>query len=158
MRLWDWSLSAYARAGVQALCLDLQDAHGQCVCYLLWAGWAAVERRGVDAEALARASDIARDWDGAVTGPLRAVRRALKTPRPGVAASGQRTLRLHLQAEELTSERLLLDALEPLAPPPGTQPIETGQALRAAMAAWSPAPDDRAQALARTLADAFSAA
>ena len=151
--LWDWSLGAYARPGVEALCLELQDEHGQCVSYLLWAAWAAAEGRAADVGALARAADIARAWERSVVGPLRSVRRALADPKPGLAPAGQRSLRIRIKAEELASERLLLEALEPIAPPRGEKPLDLRRALAEAAAAWGPAPANLIEALAR----AFSA-
>jgi uncharacterized protein (TIGR02444 family) len=151
--LWDWSLGAYARPGVEALCLELQDEHGQCVPYLLWAAWAAAEGRAPDPAILAQAASVAREWESAVVGPLRSVRRALAEPKPGLAPAGQRSLRIRVKAEELASERLLLEALEPIAPPRRETPLDLQEALTAAAAAWGSAPVNLIEALAR----AFSA-
>ena len=35
MTYWDWAVQAHGREGVDALLIDLQDRHGQCVAYLL---------------------------------------------------------------------------------------------------------------------------
>ena len=45
MRLWDWAVAAYGADGVAPACLELQDAAGQNVPLLLWAGWCAAEAR-----------------------------------------------------------------------------------------------------------------
>nr|WP_299245610.1 TIGR02444 family protein [uncultured Halomonas sp.] len=37
--LWDYALILYARPGVAAACLALQDEHGADVCELLWLCW-----------------------------------------------------------------------------------------------------------------------
>ena len=73
--LWDWANAAYARPGVEALCLELQDHHGHCVSYLLWAAWAAREGRELDAAALGEAVSLAGDWDAKALRPLRLARR-----------------------------------------------------------------------------------
>ena len=48
--LWDFSVELYARPGVAAACLALQDRAGADVCLLLAALW--LERRGVALEAV----------------------------------------------------------------------------------------------------------
>jgi uncharacterized protein (TIGR02444 family) len=60
VRLWDWAVQGYARPGVEALCLELQDEYGQCVSFLLWAAWAGAEGRRIEAEALSEAAS----WPG----------------------------------------------------------------------------------------------
>ena len=152
--LWDWANAAYARPGVEALCLELQDQHGHCVSYLLWAIWAAREGRALDEAALSEAVSLARDWEAKAIRPLRLARRALKAPRPGIDAEGQATLREQIKAQELMAERLLLDALEKLTPAPGGPPRDVAAALGEAARAWGPAPS----ALIEALSDAFSAA
>lgn len=154
MKLWDWANQAYARPGAQALCLELQDRHGQCVSFLLWAAWAAQRGRGPNPAGLAKASRLARDWEIEIARPLRAARRALKAPRPGVEAEDQSALYEGLKAQELAAERLLLEALERLAPAPSGAQLGLAQTLAEAAAAWGPAPPDLIAALSR----AFSAA
>lgn len=152
MRLWDWALEAYARPGVEALCLELQDQDGQCVSFLLWAAWAAIEGRTPDADRLATAAGVARDWEAFVGSPLRAARRGLKRPFAGVAEVEREALRLRLGVEELAAEGLLLEALEALSPPEGGK-ADLAEALAAAGAAWSPPPP---MATIEALAGAFS--
>jgi uncharacterized protein (TIGR02444 family) len=143
--LWDWVLSAYERPGVPEATLELQDAHGQNTSFLLWAAWAGVR----DEALLARAAAVTRDWDETALVPLRAVRRALKPPRPPVADPGREALREDVKAAELKAERLLVETLEALAPP---QAGERLAALRAASGAWGrPAPEASLAALAALL-------
>jgi len=153
-RLWDWAAEAYAQPGVEALCLALQDEHGQCVSYLLWAIWAARTGRSLDAARLAQAVGLARDWETKVTHPLRQARRALKAPRPGLAPEGRAAPREQVKAQDLAAERLLLEALEALAPAPEGPPRDPTSALAEAGAAWGPAP----KALIEGLSRAFSPA
>lgn len=130
MSLWTWALAAYARPGVQAACLELQDHHGQNVCYLLWAVWA----RTADPALLRRGALMTRSWDSAVTGPLREARRALKPVRPGFADRGREALRDDVKTAELAAERALFEALEGL--DGRRQEARPAEALRAALAAW----------------------
>lgn len=111
MNLWDWALAAYARPGVAPACLVLQDDHGQNVPLLLAAGWACAEGRALDAK---DAAGLARTWEAAVVLPLRAARRALKSPAPAIDDPSREALRTRVKAVELESERLLLEALERL--------------------------------------------
>lgn len=154
--LWDWARSVYARPGVEALCLALQDRHGQCVAYLIWAAWAARTGRAVGAARVAEAASLARGWDVQVIAPLRGIRRALKQPVAGVEPQGQAALRTRIKAEELAAEQLLLEALEALTPASaGAAALDPVVALSAASAAWgAPAPDD----LLEALSSAFSIA
>ncbi|RAK57510.1 TIGR02444 family protein [Phenylobacterium deserti] len=145
MRLWDWAVGAYGRPGVADACLNLQDAHGQNTCLLLWAVWA-----GATPHTAAPAAELARAWDAAAVTPLRDVRRALKSSFPPVADEERERLRNAVKAAELQSERLLLEALERLCPQSsGAAPLD---ALVAASAAWgAPAPQPALAALAAAL-------
>ncbi len=147
MSLWDWTLAAYAQAGVPDATLVLQDAHGQNTAYLLWAVWA----EGPDAEALRQGAAAARAWDEAVLKPIRAVRRTLKPAFPPVDDGAREGLREDVKAVELRAERVLMETLETLASPAsGGQP--SLEALKAASAAWgTPAPDEALAALAAAL-------
>ncbi len=146
MSLWDWTLKAYAQAGVPEACLTLQDAHGQNTSLLLWAVWAEVG----DPERLARAAAAARDWERLALVPLRDVRRALKAPAPPVADSARLALREDVKAAELRAERVLMETLEAMTGPKGG--AHALRALEGASAAWGPpAPADVLAALAAAL-------
>lgn len=110
--LWTFALDLYARPGVEAACLTLQDEAGVDVCELLWRCWLAAH--GLLAEDAPSSLDEIRRWQRDVTEPLRRLRRRLKPDAvrdPGVAE-----LRRHLQAAELQAERLTLSRLERLTP------------------------------------------
>ena len=146
MSLWDWTLKAYAEAGVPEACLTLQDAHGQNTSLLLWAVWAEVG----DPERLAAAATAARDWERLALVPLREVRRALKAPAPPVADSARLALREDVKAAELRAERVLMETLEAMTGPKGG--AHALRALEAASAAWGPpAPSHALAALAAAL-------
>lgn len=147
MSLWDWTLEAYSQAGVPEATLDLQDTHGQNTAYLLWAVWA----EGPSAEALRQGAETAKAWEAVVLKPIRQARRALKPAFPGVDDGAREALREDVKAVELRAERVLMEALETLAPAAeGGRPAL--EALKAASAAWgAPAPDDALAGLAAAL-------
>ena len=122
---WDWAVAVYARPGVAAACLDLQDAYGQNVPLLLWALW-----RGGD---VTRAIAVARSWEDEVVAPLRGVRRRLK------GRAGAEGLREHVKAVELEAERTLMAELEPLA-----GAVFDKAALATVVDAWGGAPPTEA--------------
>ncbi|WP_029415545.1 TIGR02444 family protein [Brevundimonas bacteroides] len=134
---WDWALAAYRRPGVSEACLTLQDTHGQNVPLLLWAAWTAATGRALDEEAIEAACDAARAWDGAVVGPLRAIRRTLKGPIPDIGDAGREALRDQIKAVELAAERALMAHLEALVPESGGPPTATLDALVAVARVWT---------------------
>ena len=137
MKLWDWALTAYAADGVADACLELQDAAGQNVPLLLWAGWCAAEGRAPDADALEAAGDTARAWQETAIAPLRIVRKALKTRAPDLEDTDREAVRTQVKAVELDAERRLLSALEGLAPAPSGPPRPPIDTLVAAARVWS---------------------
>jgi len=148
MRLWDWALEAYARQPVAEACLNLQDAHGQNVPWLLWAAWMAQEGRVAD---LKDAAKMMRAWDVEVGAPLRGVRRALKPSRPPVDDATREALRDAVKAVELKGERVLMESLEALSGPPGAPVL----VLEALVAAAQASGDPPRRAALETLASAL---
>lgn len=138
MSLWDWALTAYAAEGVADACLELQDAAGQNVPLLLWAGWCAAQGRTPDEDTLEAACDTARAWQETAIAPLRAVRRALKGRAPDLADADRQAVRDQVKAVELEAERRLLSALEGLAPAPSGPSRPPLDALVAVARVWSP--------------------
>ena len=135
MAIWDWVLEAYGRPGVPAATLVLQDAHGQNTSYLLWAVHAAAE----DWDLLARAAEVARQWDRTALVPLREVRRGLKLALPPFADRAREDLRDSVKGLELAAERLLMETLDEMSPP--SSGAGTLAVLEAASRAWgNPAP------------------
>ena len=135
--LWDWSVRAWAAEGVAETCLHLQDAAGQCPPLLLWAAWTARTARAVDDETLEAACDIARAWQEAAIGPLRAVRRSLKRRNPDLDDADREAVRAQVKAVELDAERRLLTALEALGPAPAGPPRPVLDVLVATARRWS---------------------
>lgn len=154
LRLWDWAVAAYAREGVEAACLGLQDGYDQNIPYLLWAAWAAATGRALDTKTLEAGAETAKVWDGAAIEPLRAIRRRLKKPIPDMGDAARESLRAQVKAAELSAERLLLEDLETLAPEGKTQALPLATALVAAAKAWSSVtPRAHLEALAAVLSD-----
>ncbi|CAI8990615.1 MULTISPECIES: TIGR02444 family protein [Pseudomonas] len=109
--LWSFALSTYARPGVEAACLRLQE-QGADVCLLLCGAW--LEQRGValEPERMRTLQQLARPWQAQVIEPLRQLRvqwRAKAQQDEQLA-----TLRERVKALELDAERQLLTRLEAL--------------------------------------------
>ena len=152
MTFWDWAVAVHSRPGVDEALIALQDAHGQCVAYLLWAAWAAAEGRALPPELLMQGSALAKHWEGAATMPLRSARRHLKTPAPPITDEARLALREQVRTAEFAAERLLMETLESLAPSPEGPPSECRDAMIAAALAWSRnAPEAELRALAAHL-------
>ncbi|MFI4976738.1 MAG: TIGR02444 family protein [Caulobacterales bacterium] len=134
--LWPFAADLYARPGVEAALLSLQDDHGQCVAYLLWALWAAAAGRRLDDETLRAAAGLAGSWQEAAIAPLRGLRRDLKRPVAGAADRRRMHLREQVKGLELQAERMLLEMLEQMSPAPAGVSVSPARALAAAVAAW----------------------
>ena len=109
--LWSFALSTYARPGVEAACLRLQE-QGADVCLLLCGAW--LEQRGVVCvpERVHALQQLARPWQAQVIEPLRQVRvqwRAMAQQDEQLKA-----LRERVKTLELDAERQLLARLEAL--------------------------------------------
>jgi uncharacterized protein (TIGR02444 family) len=137
LTLWEWAVRAYAKPGVEAACLELQDGWDQNVPYLLWAAWAAVEGRKLDGETLEEGSDMARAWDEAAISALRGLRRSLKKPIPDLEDEAREAVRTQVKAAELEAERRLLGQLETLTPEGVTAKLAVQVQVIEAARAWS---------------------
>jgi uncharacterized protein (TIGR02444 family) len=136
--LWDWSVRVWAFDGVQNAGLDLQDAQGQNLPLLLWAAWCAQTGRAPDADDIEAACDTARVWQETTVGPLRAIRRQLKTRIPDFDDDDREAVRAQVKTIELDAERRLLAALEAVAPAPSGAARPVLPALIAVAREWSP--------------------
>ena len=107
--LWSFSLSTYARPGVEPACLQLQSA-GVNVCLLLCGLWLGQRGVACNEQRLQQLRSVAEPWDADVVQPLRALRMQWKA----VAAedSELNALREQVKALELEAERHLLLRLE----------------------------------------------
>nr|WP_228575073.1 TIGR02444 family protein [Halomonas sp.] len=109
--LWDFALAFYARPGVEAACLLLQDEADVDVCELLWHCW--LHRHGLTLVAEPAPLVAIRRWQREVTVPLRALRRRLKPDAEHLA--GTANVRRIIQLAELAAERETLLQLQHLA-------------------------------------------
>jgi uncharacterized protein (TIGR02444 family) len=152
MSFWTWALDAYARPDAAPACLHLQDNHGQCAPYLLWAAWAAADGRSLPPEVIKRGAALAHRWEQAAVGPLRRARIELKTAIDGIADDARDAIRAEVKTLELKAEQTVMAALEALAPEAAGPPLPLQPALAAAAAAWRvPAPVSALGRLAKAL-------
>ncbi|UYG03593.1 TIGR02444 family protein [Halomonas sp. LR3S48] len=109
--LWDFALDFYARPGVEAACLLLQDEAGVDVCELLWRCW--LHRHGLALAQEPAGLAAIRCWQEEVTRPLRTLRRHLKAQ--AAHSAGVAEVRQQIQQAELAAERVTLERLQRLA-------------------------------------------
>ena len=114
---WAFAVAAWRRPGVEATCLELQDAHGQLPALLLWRLWTLEANHPVAPESLAAAIAAAREWDARVLGPLRVLRRRLAVSGAPIADKARAAVRRRVLDAELEAEHALIDALEALETP-----------------------------------------
>lgn len=126
---WDWAVAAYSRPGVEGALLELQDAQGQSIPYLLWAAWMGADRSQASGETLREGARLAVAWDAQVVAPLRERRRNL-------SHTHAEDLRQQIKDAELDAEQQLMDRLGSL--PRTEAPLGLAGALEAAAALWSP--------------------
>ena len=99
---WRFSLALYARPGVAAALLALQDRAGRNVNQILFALWlGAVHGERLDSAGLAAAQAVIDPLDGEIVAPLRRLRRRLK----GAAERDIEPLRRRVGALEIDAER-----------------------------------------------------
>ncbi|NUU33725.1 TIGR02444 family protein [Pseudomonas sp. C2B4] len=103
--LWSFSLTLYARPGVEQACLQLQSA-GVNVCLLLCGAWLGQRGVACSEPRLQQLRSVAGPWDADVVQPLRALRTQWKSTAAQDAEL--RTLREQVKALELEAERHLL--------------------------------------------------
>ncbi len=141
--LWDYALALYAKKGVAAACLHLQDEFGADVCELLWICWLACHDLAPDRDAPLVLAPV-RDWQHETTQPLRDLRRRLKLQ---AVTSGLESLRETVKRAELQSERETLLRLQRLSDrAQGVRLLEPHDpALAARLFEWLPASDKNAR-------------
>ncbi len=106
MGFWEWSNDAYVRPGVEAALLRLQDDHGLDINLLLWCLWCAVRFEEPPQIAIRKAVDLTRGWAVEIVAPIRAARRALKSPPTQAPPDEVAALREGLRKKELLAERI----------------------------------------------------
>jgi uncharacterized protein (TIGR02444 family) len=108
---WRFSLRLYRSPGVAEACITLQEGSGADVNLLLFLLWHGVQKRRVAADEVARLDRKIAAWRERAVIPLRAIRRALKSPQGLVEAGAAEAFRTRIKAAELEAERLQQEAL-----------------------------------------------
>lgn len=130
---WDFSLVLYARPGVEAALLALQDEEGLDVNLILFCLYAGARGRSLEGATLAGMRGIGAGWGQGVVAPLRAARRALKPIAEGDAAAAR--LRAEVKRLELAAEKEMQLRLEALLAGAALLPPGRGLAERN-LSAW----------------------
>jgi uncharacterized protein (TIGR02444 family) len=103
---WRFSLRLYRSPGVAEACITLQEESGADVNLLLFLLWHGVQQRRLSAPEVARLDQKVAAWRERAIIPLRAIRRALKSPQGLVEAGTAEAFRTRIKAVELEAERL----------------------------------------------------
>ena len=157
---WNFSLQFYARDGVGASCIELQDQYGVDVNVLLYLFFLATQGRAVARDDVTRIDAEVRAWRDEVVKPLRSVRRALRSTIGASDSSLAQSLRTEVKRIELEAERIQQETLERIFPPSGigvTAPSR-GKAGRTNVAAYQAYLGRLPDAPVASLLQAFDAA
>jgi uncharacterized protein (TIGR02444 family) len=135
---WRFSLRFYRQPKVADACIALQEQAGVDVNLLLFLLWHATYKRELSAAEVAELEGRIGPWRNATVIPLRAVRRALKSPPGLVAPAAAELFRTKIKAVELEAERLQQEAMYEVARPPllGREAASPEDAARANVAAY----------------------
>jgi uncharacterized protein (TIGR02444 family) len=135
---WRFSLEFYRLPEVAEACIKLQEDSGCDVNLLLFLLWHAALGRLLATQEVERLEREIAPWRDRTVVPLRAVRRALKSPPGLVEAAATEAFRTRIKAVELEAERLQQEAMyarmhEAL---PGEAAPSVAQAARANVGAY----------------------
>lgn len=142
---WRFSLRFYRESAVAEACIALQEEAGVDVNLLLFLLWHAVHAHALTAAEVAALEKRIGAWREMTVVPLRAVRRALKSPPALVESGTAEAFRTKIKAVELEAERLQQEAMYDLARAkllgrPAASPQEAARGNVAAYAANCPKP------------------
>jgi uncharacterized protein (TIGR02444 family) len=134
---WRFSLGFYRQPGVADACIELQDQAGVDVNILLFLLWNATLGRTLSQDTAAELEAKIGPWREATVVPIRALRRALRTPPPVVDPGAAEAFRTRIKGVELEAERLQQQTMYDLAASLtfGSAPAP-GEAARASIAAY----------------------
>jgi uncharacterized protein (TIGR02444 family) len=108
---WRFSLQFYRLPDVAEACIKLQEGAGADVNLLLFLLWHGAQQRRLSGQEVAALEQEIAPWRDRAVVPLRAIRRALKSP-PGLVAPGAtEAFRTRIKAVELEAERLQQEAM-----------------------------------------------
>jgi uncharacterized protein (TIGR02444 family) len=137
---WTFSLGYYRGAGVSEACLELQDNCGVDVNVVLFLLWLASQKRTLAADQVKLIADKVRPWQIDVIGPIRALRRMLKSDAPLLDKGSAELFRTKIKAIELESEKLQQQAMYAMAPNLKAETAPSSEAAaRASIAAYESA-------------------
>src|SRR6266849_4312024 len=108
---WRFSLRLYRLPGVAEACIKLQEESGCDGNLLLFLLWHAALGRRLAIQEGERLEHAIAPWRDRTVVPLRAVRRALKSPPGLVDAGTTEAFRTRIKAVELEAERLQQEAM-----------------------------------------------
>src|SRR5262249_28316776 len=128
----------YRQPAVADACIALQEEAGIDVNILLFLLWHALRRRALSPAEIEGLEDVIGPWREATVVPLRAMRRALKTPHALVEPATAEVFRTRIKATDLEAERLQQEAMYELAraSPLGRDEPSSAEAARANLAAY----------------------
>ena len=136
---WDFSVGFYAKPGVAAACLELQDKGGADINVVLYLFFLADRGRRPDREEIARLDAAVAGWREQVVRPLRTLRRRLKSAAAPFAGEASGRLRDEIKRNELAAERIQQHTIEWLFPPAtfGHAASSREEAVRASLDAYA---------------------
>jgi uncharacterized protein (TIGR02444 family) len=108
---WRFSLQFYRLPGVAEACIELQEQGGADVNLLLFLLWHGAQQRALSTAQVDELEQKIAGWRDLTVIPLRAVRRALKSPPGLVEAGAAEAFRTRIKAVELEAERLQQEAM-----------------------------------------------
>jgi len=139
---WRFSLGFYRQTGVSQACIDLQDQAGVDVNILLFLLWNATLKRTLSKDTVEEVEAKTGPWRDATVVPIRALRRALRTPPPAVATGAAEAFRTRIKGVELEAERLqqqtMFELASSLAFTSAASPLEAARSSVAAYQATCP--------------------
>ncbi|WP_333827217.1 TIGR02444 family protein [Pararhodobacter sp.] len=110
--LWTFILGIYARPGVAASCLRLQEAHGLDVPLFLAMLYGGLRGHALDAQTTIMIDRDCAVWREAVIRPLRRIRRDMKKQHFLDLHPNVPTLREAIKLQELEAERIEVELLD----------------------------------------------
>jgi uncharacterized protein (TIGR02444 family) len=108
---WRFSLRFYRLPGAAEACIRLQEEAGADVNLLLFLLWHGTQLRRLSGQEVERLEQKIAPWRDRAVIPLRAIRRALKSPQGLVEAGSAEAFRTRIKAVELEAERLQQEAM-----------------------------------------------
>jgi uncharacterized protein (TIGR02444 family) len=139
---WRFSIGFYRHPEVAAACIELQDQAGVDVNILMFLLWSATLDRILPKHEVEDLERRIGAWREATVVPLRALRRALKSPPPVVEPGAAEAFRTRIKAAELEAERLqqhtMYNLTNALTFEPASSPLAAARANVAAYQAICP--------------------